>query len=846
MSQPVTPSSRETSTPSPHAGLFRRRSISIAEQVEAFDLPEQKLTVDDLPRILIQGKKYVLEKWVRRPANARRYSWVGDHGLYLVEMKENQRGSTFWSCSECDRKGRRQLYDTGTTSNAERHLSAKHGIKRPGLEMSTSPSCNVMAMQVLGAKRRKLDDVPTTTDANILFKRTLVRWVVDANIPLNGVEACGFRRLVEVCSLGSNNILNLVPTGDTLRTWIMHEYGQNKEDIRDHLHSCARSKIHLSFDMWTSEGNIMSLMAVVAHYLDKDFNNRTVLIALRRLFGPHSGANMAETLLDVFDEFDIRDRLGYFMTDNAESNDTCLKCVMRKVDPNFTDDAISERRLRCWGHVLNLVARSFLFGCDADAFELEDATNVALDREHERLSAWRKRGPVGKLQNITTFIRASPQRRELFKSISLAAIEDVEHGLISPESKILGVVRDNATRWNSTYMMIQRALGKRQEIDAFVQVLDVRKGEAGLPQEDRLSREDWLVLEKSAEILKPIYDHTIRFQSRAQQGHHGAIWEVLPSMEMILQHLEGLKEEYTASGLLDISNAPSSREDTDVDSSAEESVAGARPQSEATIAQNTRRVAQRRPVGYVPPSRRCGPYHSSPVDVLRSPFVSSPSSDPKETGNGILTGASRHHLRTSINNAWSKLEKYYNRTDRSRAYFGSVRMHPALNEAWFTQHWKDDDQLEWLDAAEHSLRKHYDEHYHRPDDTASPTGPAQLDSAPYEPDGWDDFLAPASLRAQSPMVDEYDRFKSLNPIRDAFRKPLEWWRDHIDEYPTMSQMALDFFSVPAMSAECERVFSLAKMILSTQRQSMTASTLEYLVCLRFWWKNEPLNNPERV
>ncbi|KIW45792.1 uncharacterized protein PV06_04147 [Exophiala oligosperma] len=41
-------------------------------------------------------------------------------------------------------------------------------------------------------------------------------------------------------------------------------------------------------------------------------------------------------------------------------------------------------------------------------------------------------------------------------------------------------------------------------------------------------------------------------------------------------------------------------------------------------------------------------------------------------------------------------------------------------------------------------------------------------------------------------------------------------------------------------------FSLAKMILSTQRQSMTASTLEYLVCLRFWWKNGPLNNPERV
>jgi hypothetical protein len=104
--------------------------------------------------------------------------------------------------------------------------------------------------------------------------------------------------------------------------------------------------------------------------------------------------------------------------------------------------------------------------------------------------------------------------------------------------------------------MIQRALEKRQEIDEFVQVLDVRRGETGLPREDRLSHEDWLVLEKSAKILKPIYEHSMRFQSRTQQGHHGAIWEVLPSMEMILQHLEGLKEEYTA---LDVPDVPDTR-----------------------------------------------------------------------------------------------------------------------------------------------------------------------------------------------------------------------------------------------------------------------------------------------
>jgi hAT family C-terminal dimerisation region len=206
-----------------------------------------------------------------------------------------------------------------------------------------------------------------------------------------------------------------------------------------------------------------------------------------------------------------------------------------------------------------------------------------------------------------------------------------------------------------------------------------------------------------------------------------------------------------------------------------------------------------------------------------------------------LADVSRHHLCTSINNAWSKLEKYYNCTDRSRAYFGSVRMHPALNEAWFSENWNDDEQLEWLEAAERRLRKHYDEHYRRLRNPASYPEPPQAvqgDSSPSDRDAFDGFLTPASLRTQSPTMDNYDCFKSLNPIRDAFRRPLEWWRDHVDEYPTISQMALDFFSVPAMSAECERIFSLAKMTLTSQRQSMTDATLEALICLKAWGSSD--------
>ena len=107
------------------------------------------------------------------------------------------------------------------------------------------------------------------------------------------------------------------------------------------------------------------------------------------------------------------------MIDNADSNDTCLEQLIREIFPGATEDDVDERRLRCWGHVLNLVAKAFLFGTDANAFELEDEANTTLEREQERLKAWRKKGPVGKLHNIIVFIRASTQRKELFKNISL-------------------------------------------------------------------------------------------------------------------------------------------------------------------------------------------------------------------------------------------------------------------------------------------------------------------------------------------------------------------------------------------------------------------------------------------
>jgi hypothetical protein len=65
-------------------------------------------------------------------------------------------------------------------------------------------------------------------------------------------------------------------------------------------------------------------MAIIAHYIGSNGARQAKLIALRSLDGEHTGENMAALLLKVFREYKIRGRIGFFMLDNASTNDVCV------------------------------------------------------------------------------------------------------------------------------------------------------------------------------------------------------------------------------------------------------------------------------------------------------------------------------------------------------------------------------------------------------------------------------------------------------------------------------------------------------------------------------------------
>lgn len=90
------------------------------------------------------------------------------------------------------------------------------------------------------------------------------------------------------------------------------------------------------------------------------------------------------------------------VSDNASNNDTTVYHLYSSfaIDGAVSASDAMPYRLRCYGHILNLAAKAFLFGKDANAFESLLPDVDAQGREELLLTEWRKKGAIGKLHNL--------------------------------------------------------------------------------------------------------------------------------------------------------------------------------------------------------------------------------------------------------------------------------------------------------------------------------------------------------------------------------------------------------------------------------------------------------------
>ncbi|KAL6409897.1 HAT domain-containing protein [Ilyonectria robusta] len=101
------------------------------------------------------------------------------------------------------------------------------------------------------------------------------------------------------------------------------------------------------------------------------------------------------------------------------------------------------RRLRYFGHIINLCAQAFLIGKDAEKV-CKDLDAVYREGDMKRIrELWRKHGAIRRLHNIIKYIRASPQHYQFFRLIicrgELSEFNSLEPDLVRIALDILAV-----------------------------------------------------------------------------------------------------------------------------------------------------------------------------------------------------------------------------------------------------------------------------------------------------------------------------------------------------------------------------------------------------------------------
>jgi hypothetical protein len=429
-----------------------------------------------------------------------------------------------------------------------------------------------------------------------------------------------------------------------------------------------------------------------------------------------------------------------------------------------------QRRIRCFGHVLNLVVKALLFGQNPEAFETEVDGEPGFDvAQHE---IWRKKGPVGKLHNLVHWIHRSDKLTYKLRALQEEFFQNSDIPVIQAR-KPLDVVRDNQTRWLSTLYMMRQGLKLRPFLEDLIEKVTIefnrerrngvrRKEEMPLClcEESLLSENDWKVVELMEEVLVD-FEEALRMlegdaRRRPRKGGrveaYGNMWDVASTYEFLMERLEEWK-----------------------------AVAGNYPDSEHFRVNIN--LGWCKLNDYYTKLDETPAYYASAIlnPVSRWAYFENTWTD--ETQLVWLEEA-----KDMVKKLWE--EKY-----KSSPTLSTPNGEPPLK------------RLKVMSALE---RHRACRTSSLPDETACLKG------------SWDGDY------------DEYDHgLRNPDAKHDPLvTDPLRYWWEKRKDYPRLSRMALDVLSIPPMSAACGRLFSVAGQMVSPLRTRLEASTIGITQTLR--------------
>lgn len=326
------------------------------------------------------------------------------------------------------------MFSAASTTHIQAHLQKHHSVGKNGVIIEQSAA-------IEGAKEgaEQLTHCLVTSVDLEQARNIFMELVILDGLTHRQATSPRFKQLFKYLNVTAEGVSP--ESHSTIERWIASRYVGGEAIVEAMLHESPH-RIHISFDGWSSR-SFIGVVAVVAHFVDKNGKLWTLPIGLPQILGSKTAENIAALMATVFERFNITHRLGFLIGDNAATNDRVVAILARRC--GFAAD---ERRIRCAGHILNLVAKAILYG---DGISLFERSLVELSEE-EQYKEWRKKSAIGKLHLIFRWIRASPERmgdfKELQRMCPAATLdpEDVFRAYAPPS--------DGGVRWNSTFHQI--------------------------------------------------------------------------------------------------------------------------------------------------------------------------------------------------------------------------------------------------------------------------------------------------------------------------------------------------------------------------------------------------------
>ncbi|CAB4485121.1 unnamed protein product [Rhizophagus irregularis] len=270
------------------------------------------------------------------------------------------------------------------------------------------------------------------------FRKRTVRWVVINDQPFNVIENEEFKDMISFIRPGI-----YIPCANTLRRDLTENFKNAKERFRQELQETP-GRLSFTVDAWTSKNQI-PFLGISVHWINENWELKCTTLDFCILSGPHTGINLSSKFLESLEDFGIATKILAVACDNASNMDVMLDKISQSLAKKSITFDPKNQRVRCFAHVINLAAKKLIDNLQVPLlYEDENSFEEAEDTEDNLKDT---------IYKVIVKIRASPQRQEKFKQQCIAA-----------NMVPLELIPDVSTRWNSTEIMLERALTLKQPL----------------------------------------------------------------------------------------------------------------------------------------------------------------------------------------------------------------------------------------------------------------------------------------------------------------------------------------------------------------------------------------------